>query len=334
MKTKINLLLILSSLTFVSCGTNKLTKVGNGKVAEKVYTVGDATGLSISNIFIEKESKKSRVKVKIEKGEQKIVIKTDKNVLDSFRLSIDEKSHSLVIDSIDKNAYCVDNIEIGIYGYKFDTINLSDCSTNINDNCFSSENLSLTSYASDITFNEIKTSNVSFKSRGASNIKVNTLEALIFKGENYEAGVLNVGDIDVSNGEISLYAGSHGTFNKAKFNDLTLRESSSSNANFENIEISRKGKFEVSDSSKITLKGTSNVTILDVSNASICDGIDFGIKSGSNIKSIENSRVDIRIDGNDVSAVVNSFSQLNYKGTVITSSRTSSDSVIRQIDNI
>lgn len=242
------LILPIAGLLFVLAGCSMINKSIKGDVIIKEYSVEATDNLNIKEIKLKNKNIKYIPRVNIKKGDtKKIEIQTQEGMFDEIK--IDSTSNELKISANDLCNYKVSTLNINIYGFEFEELNLSCVDVIVEDGCINSNNSKISlSGATKLELNRLEGEsdihlsgackmniiesycNIDAKISGSSEIKINKFEASKLNSKVSGSSDIRINNGTVDNIECTLSGSS--TFNGENFtsNNSFFKISGSSSA--------------------------------------------------------------------------------------------------------
>lgn len=254
---------------FMTCFIFIITMIGcrsdqevSEDFSEKVYNIVDVNELEIKDIHLRQQGNFFGPNVYIIDKEanedNKVVIKASVDLLEE--ISVNKIGNELIISGNKYKNYVTKKIEIYVYGYTFNEIDLANVTGRITKSSMSSTKLDLDfSDASSVIVDEIETQELDISLSGASSMKIEHTKAI-------EA------EIDLS-GVSSLVS------NTNVFENIDVELSGASYAEIIDSSINNL-KFKLSGASKIITSGIVTYGSIDASGASSVKMFDMTLNSG------------------------------------------------------
>ena len=280
------LVLLISS---VGCDRSLRKLTLTGEVEEKEYLDLEGSSIVIKNIRIDDGINIKPVSVKFAKGtEKKIVVRAQESFFDS--LKIKSSRYEITIEEKKKKKYLTDEIEIEVYGYKFNSVSLAQAKGTINQESLGSDVVIDISGASQLTVDYVNLTRVEAIASGASNMQFNNITADILRAEISGASKLvtlntevATADSYISGASSVLYDGSCGNA-KAKVSGASTYDASGLRTDYVKVNLSGSStgrvyaektlEYSISGSSTLRYKGSANLIENERSGASSVNTID------------------------------------------------------------
>lgn len=241
------LILPITGLLFVLAGCSMVYKDIKGDVITKEYSVESTNNLYIKEIKLKNKSSKYMPRLNIKNGDtKKIEIQTQEGMLDEIK--IDSKTSELEISANDLCNYKVSALNINIYGFEFEELNLECVDAVVEDGCIKNNSKISLSGTTKLELNRLEGesdvhlsgackmniiesySNIDAEISGSSEIKINKFEASKLNSNVSGASNIRINNGTVDNIECTLSGSS--TFNGENFisKDSFFKISGSSSA--------------------------------------------------------------------------------------------------------
>ena len=279
-------MLLISS---VGCDRSLRKVTLTGEVEEKEYLDLDGSSIVIKNIRIADGVSIKPVTVKFEQGnEKRIVVKAQKSFFD--KLSIRSIRDKITIEGGVLEKYETESIEIEIYGYKFNNVELAEVNATINQDSLENDIILDISGASNLTVDFVNITRVEAIVSGASHMQFNELTSDILRAEVSGASKLvtlktEVGTADsyISGASSVLYDGQCGSAT-SKVSGASTYEATGFRTDNVKINLSgsstgrvyaeKKLDYNMSGSSTLRYKGDATINEIERSGACSVSRID------------------------------------------------------------
>lgn len=241
----------------------------NGEVIEQEFLLDEASKLEIKNITVKKQNTMTGANVEVHPGQdRKVIIKAQESIIS--RLNSKISFNTLKVYGVKNEAYACSGIDISIYGYTFDEINLSNaCTVAMEEGCIGNEDIRL-----DIS--------------GASNLSVPTIS-----GQSIDIDISGASSLSTDNCSgverirLDISGASRLTIKKSQIKKIRLDNSGASTCIIDDLQV-ESSVIDNSGASTLVISGNCDSLKLNCSGAStasfqklLCDIIDASISGAS-----------------------------------------------------